>query len=202
MSKEACLTADWHAIGYEDGARGAPVSAITNRRQACAKKARVTANMDDYLAGREAGLYQFCTASNAYSLGSRGGAYYGVCNGPEEREFLAAYQTGQQLFVLQRDVSSAARAIQQAHIDLRNIERDIAATESAMIDPLTPMVDRPGLLVDLKELSREKGRIETAIVTLNRDHVRAQETLADYRDELAYNGAFATRVSEPTDASF
>ena len=54
LSKDECLYADWRAIGYEDGARGAPASAVSSHRQACAKKAGVTPDMSEYLAGRDA----------------------------------------------------------------------------------------------------------------------------------------------------
>ena len=202
MSESECLTADWGAIGYEDGSRGATVSAVTSRRQACAKKAGITVDMDAYLAGRQQGLRQFCTPTNAYSLGSRGGAYYGVCNGPEEEEFVYAYEAGKQLYYLESNVARAANAIQQAHSDLRAAEHNIAHTEAALISPKTPMRDRPGLLVDLKEYSKEKGRIETAIIALNRDHVRAQEDLDDYRADLAYNGPYLAGVSAPRNAGY
>ena len=59
MSAEECLTADWQAIGYEDGARGAPVSAVTPRRQACAKTAGVQVDMTAYMTGRDMGLVEF-----------------------------------------------------------------------------------------------------------------------------------------------
>ncbi|MCA8888951.1 MAG: DUF2799 domain-containing protein, partial [Parvularculaceae bacterium] len=74
MSKEECRLADWQAIGYEDGARGAPVSAISARREICAKKANVAPDMDAYLVGRAQGLEIFCRPSNGFELGARGGA--------------------------------------------------------------------------------------------------------------------------------
>ena len=37
MSADECVTADWRTIGYEDGAAGREVSAISRHRKACAK---------------------------------------------------------------------------------------------------------------------------------------------------------------------
>ena len=100
MSKEECLYADWQAIGYEDGARGAPANAVSSRRQACANKAGVTADMSAYLAGRDQGLQEYCRPANAFSIGARGAHYYGVCTGPDGDEFAAAFQSGHQLYAL------------------------------------------------------------------------------------------------------
>ncbi|MEZ5893062.1 MAG: DUF2799 domain-containing protein [Parvularculaceae bacterium] len=52
LSKEECLVADWRAIGYEDGARGAPASAVSSHRQACARKPASRPTCAGYLAGR------------------------------------------------------------------------------------------------------------------------------------------------------
>ena len=82
LSKDECLYADWQAIGYEDGARGAPASAVSSHRQACAKKAGVTPDMTAYLTGRDEGLREYCKPSNGFAVGSRGARYYGVCTGP------------------------------------------------------------------------------------------------------------------------
>lgn len=190
MSAEECLTADWRAIGYEDGARGAPVSAVSPRRQACANKAGVTVDMAAYMAGRDRGLVEFCQPSNGYALGARGGAYNGVCTGPEEYDFVAAYQAGSQLYGLQRQVGVIAGDIRKAHYDLDEIDEDIAYAEAALIAPETPHPERVILLKDIKRLSEERGNIETAIIALNRDHVRAQEELADYRAFIAANGPY------------
>ena len=37
MSGDECLTSDWNAIGYEDGARGYTADRIGKHRKACAK---------------------------------------------------------------------------------------------------------------------------------------------------------------------
>lgn len=202
MSTEECLTADWRAIGYEDGARGAPVSAVSHRRQACAKKAGVTVNMTAYMAGRDNGLVEFCQPSNGYALGSRGGAYNGVCTGPGEHDFASAYQAGRQLYTLEREVSVIAGDIGKAHYDLDKIDKDVAYAEAALIAPETPHPERILILKDIKRLSEDRGNIETAIIALNRDHVRAQEELADYRAFIAVNGPYPRSVSGPSQASY
>ncbi len=202
MSAEECLTADWQAVGYEDGARGASVSAVTSRRQNCAKKANVTVNMAAYMTGRDMGLVEFCQPSNGYALGARGGAYSGVCSGPEEREFTAAFEAGRQLYLLEGAVASTRAQIQKAHYDLREVENQITHTEVTLIAPGTPAAERLHMLAELKHLSERKGNIETALIALNRDQVRAQDELADYRSYIAYNGPYPNAATMPSNASY
>ena len=37
MSGDECMTSDWSAIGYEDGARGYTTDRLASHRKACAK---------------------------------------------------------------------------------------------------------------------------------------------------------------------
>lgn len=202
MSKEECLYADWRAIGYEDGAAGRPVSAVSSRRATCAKKAGVTVDMVSYQAGRGDGLRTYCQPSRAFSEGSRGAYYHGVCTGPEEFEFTAAYQAGHQLYALRQTVAGISSDIQRAHNDLDRVAHDIDHTQGALISPGVPVPERVQLLADLKNLSEEKGNIETALIALNRDHVRAQEDLRAYEAELAYNGPYQGYVTSPAQARY
>lgn len=192
MSKEECLYADWRAIGYEDGARGAPVSAISSRRQACVKQIGEAPDMSEYLAGRDQGLRQFCQPSNGFRLGADGANYFGVCSGPEGDNFAAAYESGRRLYDLENQVDSTGNAIAKAHKDLKAVKHQTTEVEAALISPETPTPARIELLAKLKNLSEERGRIETAIVALTRDHTRAEDELADYEAFLAENGPYPT----------
>lgn len=190
MSKDECLYADWRAIGYEDGARGAPASAVSSHRQACAKKAGVTPDMTAYLMGRDEGLNQYCQVSNAFSIGARGGRYYGVCTGPEEGAFVTAYQQGNQLFALQNDVAHAEHALAAADKRLQDINHQIDHAEAALISPATPHMGRVDILADLKNLNEEKTRVKRSFGPLRADYELAQDELVDYRAFLASNGPY------------
>ncbi|PQA87761.1 DUF2799 domain-containing protein [Hyphococcus luteus] len=190
LSKEECLYADWRAIGYEDGARGAPTSAVSSHRQACAKKAGVTPDMSAYLAGRDAGLREYCQPSNGFAVGSRGGHYYGVCNGPEEGAFTAAYQQGNQLYALESDVARTSAALDEAHARYENIEHRISHAEVALVSPETPHAERLDILADIKNMQEEKRRIEHSFRPLRVEHERALEELADYRAFLVTEGPY------------
>jgi hypothetical protein len=192
MSKEECLYADWRAIGYEDGARGAPVSAISSRRQACVKQIGAAPDMSEYLAGREQGLRQYCQPSNGFRLGADGGNYFGVCTGPEGDTFAVAYESGRHLYDLESSVNSVGNAIAKAQKNLKAVKYHITEVEAALISPETPIPARIELLAELKNFSEERGRIETAIVALTRDHARAEDELADYQAFIAENGPYPT----------
>ena len=202
MSKDECLYADWRAVGYEDGAAGKPVSAVSAKRSACAKKAGVTVDMSAYNAGRVAGLKVYCKPTRGFSEGVRGGGYYGVCTGPEQYEFSAAYQAGRQLYLLERTAEAIAADIRQAQYDLHDVKHRITRTETALITPDTPGPERIKLLADLKGLSEEKGAIELSLIGLNREHASAQEDLRLYREEIAYSGPFSRPVIKPTAANY
>ncbi len=183
MSKKQCLYADWRAIGYEDGASGRDASAIGGRRMACADKARVTPDMQAYLAGREEGLDQFCRPASGFDHGARGHRYAGVCADRNEKAFVAAYEKGLMLYGLMQNVDAASRALANAHAEVDSLERRISGAEAALVSPTTPHAERVQLLVDLKGLHQRRDKVRDAIADLARDVDRAEAELEDFRRE-------------------
>ena len=202
MSKDECLYADWQAIGYEDGAAGKSMSAVSSRRTACAKKAGVTLDMAAYKLGRDEGLREFCEPSKGYALGARGGYYHGVCVGPDEPAFVAAYEAGRQLYDYERAVASISAQIRQAHYDLTALEHDIAATETTLVSSGPTAMERVELLLELKRLTNDRSDVETALALLERDHDEAQAMLIDYREHLAFDGPYYRGALSPSEASY
>jgi len=202
MSKNECLYADWSTIGYEDGAAGRPVSAVSPRRTACAKKAGVTVDMASYNAGREEGLYLYCQPSNGYAIGANGARYYGVCSGGDEEDFLTAYGIGRRMFSLEQNVSTVNGRIHQARQDLQDTEQYISDAQTALISPSTPMADRPALVLEIKDLYEDRDEIERALVLLHRDLARAEAALADYEEQIAFNGPLLQPAFAPRNAGY
>lgn len=184
MSKDECMLADWRAIGYEDGSRGAPVSAISGRRQACAKKAGVGVDMAAYLDGRDSGLYEYCTPSNGFAAGASGQHYSGVCSQHAEEEFLYEFSRGAELHRLTAKVRAADHALNDAHAELAGIRERTAYVETALVSTRTPMPARLEYIAELKHLSEERGRIESSLPKLERRRKRAEAQLADYHAGL------------------
>ncbi len=78
LSKEECLTGNWEAIGFSDGAAGYSAARLNSHNKACAKTG-VAANYHAWERGRQAGLKQYCTKDNAYQKGKRGYTLNAVC---------------------------------------------------------------------------------------------------------------------------
>ena len=184
MSKDECLYADWRAIGYEDGAAGANATAVSSRRQACAR-AGVTPDMPAYLDGRNAGLFEYCTPANGFRTGERGAAYSGVCARHDEASFLEQYRTGAHLYLLRDRVHSARHALHQATSDLGAIDAETAHAATMLIRPDLSVAERAALVVDLTRLSNESDRIEQTLPPLRMNLDIAEAELADYQVHLA-----------------
>jgi hypothetical protein len=184
MSKSECLYADWRAVGYEDGAAGAPASAVSSRRQACAK-AGVTPDMGEYLAGRDAGLVEYCTPANGFSAGENGASYSGVCGRHDEASFLEQYRAGARLYTLRGRVSGADFALRQATDDLGAAKYAITQTSIALIRPELSVVDRAAYVVELTHLAEESERIERSLPGLRMNIETAEADLIAYESHLA-----------------
>src|SRR4051794_9705249 len=81
MDRNQCVSADWYAVGLEDGARGRAVERLGDHRRACAEY-RVAPDTARYLAGRNEGLKSFCTYERGFSEGRGGNSYAAACPAP------------------------------------------------------------------------------------------------------------------------
>ena len=187
MSADECVTSDWHAIGYEDGARGYTADQLGNRRKACAKHG-VTPDFEAYQSGRERGLRQYCQPSRGFSLGAGGSRYNGVCPADMEADFVDAYNSGHQLYTLRSRVSTATNQINAKERELERVNDKIRAAEAKLISSETSIEDRVLVLADLKELSERTGELDAEIAELIEDRAVYQQQLAAYQAVLADSG--------------
>jgi len=181
MSADECVTSDWHAIGYEDGARGYTADQLGNRRKACAKHG-ITPDFESYQAGRERGLRQYCQPSRGFSLGAGGSRYNGVCPGDMEADFIDAYNSGHQL------VNSATSQINAKKHELDNTHDRIRSAEAQLIGAETTIENRVLLLSDLKELSERSGQLDAEIAELIEERAISEQQLAAYQAVIADAG--------------
>lgn len=77
LNVKDCTTADWQAVGYQDGIRGASSQVILRHTQTC--QGQATPNRQLWETGRQQGLAEYCTPANAYDLGRMGRTLTGVC---------------------------------------------------------------------------------------------------------------------------
>jgi hypothetical protein len=78
MDASECMTADWQAIGYEDGSRGSTASRFGQHRKACSKHG-MRANFPNYKKGYDIGVRSYCTPERGYSLGKKNKAPPQIC---------------------------------------------------------------------------------------------------------------------------
>ncbi len=187
MSADECVTSDWHAIGFEDGARGYTADQLGNRRKACAKHG-ITPDFVSYQAGREEGLRQYCQPSRGFSLGSGGSRYNGVCPSHMEADFVDAYNSGHQLYTLRSRVNSATNQINAKKRELDKSQDRIRSAEAQLISAETTIQDRVLLLADLKELSERTGQLDAEIAELIEERAISEQQLAAYQAVIADAG--------------
>jgi len=93
ISKTECINSDWKKVGYDVGMQGERdiATAFNKREQICAKHG-VAANWKAFEAGYADGIDEYCSTSNAVTLGIRGATHAinsGVC---PESQYLGCYQ--------------------------------------------------------------------------------------------------------------
>ena len=180
MSGDECITSDWAAIGYEDGARGYTTDRISQRRKACAKHG-VTPDFAAYQNGRQQGLVEYCQPGRGFDVGSNGGRYNGVCSLDLEADLLDAYNAGYHLYTLRSNVNRANSAINAKERELQRIKDEMRTKEASLISEETTTEERVLLLVDLKDLSERTGQLEAEIQDLHEQRARSQVELEQYQ---------------------
>jgi hypothetical protein len=183
MSGDECMTSDWAAIGFEDGARGYTSDHLSKHRKACAKHG-VTPDFAAYQNGREQGLVEYCQPGRGFEIGSNGGSYHGVCSANLEGDFLDAYNSGRQLYTLQANVNRATAGINSRQNELDRIDEEILASEAELIDRETTMERRIMLLAELKNLSERIGELDAEIEDLYEQRARYRFELEQYQVAL------------------
>ena len=97
MSKKDCETADWHTIGYNDGAHGIYYSNLDNYRKRCSEY-QITPDANAYQTGWNQGIRSYCTGETGYRIGMSGQAYQNICPADLAPGYLAGWQQGVQQY--------------------------------------------------------------------------------------------------------
>lgn len=184
MDSEECRTADWRAIGYEDGVQGQSAAYFGTRRKACAEHG-VTADFDGYMAGRAEGLAHFCRPQNGYNLGVQGQHYAGVCPIELETAFLSAHADGYGLYERSAALDRIGKKLHYSQRRAKEIEYLLAERTALLISPDLLATERATVAIELKQLTEEKIDIERAIDQLEHDYDAAELEYEDYRRQLA-----------------
>jgi hypothetical protein len=87
----------------------------------------VAPDRDEYLAGRDDGLVQYCTRHNGFEVGRANGSYEGVCATLNERSFLEGFNKGKALYEARARLDQVESEI--AHVDEKRDEKDLSEDE-------------------------------------------------------------------------
>ncbi|MDH3241626.1 MAG: DUF2799 domain-containing protein [Alphaproteobacteria bacterium] len=191
MQEAECLTADWRAVGYEDGAQGYGPQQLTVRRKACAEYG-VAPDFNAYMAGREEGLLYYCRPQNGYNVGNSGYRYSGQCPPHMEPAFVAAHADGFGLYQRRARMQNIGKRLSYSRQRSQELEYELADRTMAMATPVTGLTaaDMAARAIELKQLAQEKVEIEQAIQQLEIDYSAAQYDYEAYRDQISgrYSG--------------
>lgn len=184
MSEQACVTADWRTVGFEDGTLGRSPSMIGSYRQQCAEHG-VAPDLENYRAGHAEGVQSYCRASNGFQVGRSGAAYQGVCPASLEGEFVAEYNAGRHLYELESALGSIDARIAGNYRTQENIKQEITAIGVTMIASETTVAQRLGLVTRSADLGRRYGELTAENQQLERDRAAHERELFDYQQTLA-----------------
>ena len=185
MDSAECVTADWRAIGYEDGAQGRGTGSFGERRKACADHG-VTPDFEAYMAGRDKGLAQFCRPQNAYRLGVRGIRYSGGCPNEHEDAFLAAHADGYGLYKRRATVSKIGKRLRNSKRRADKIELELVEKTALLVSAGVEMARRAAIGVEIKQLADEKTEIDLAIRQLEHEYANAEQEYEEYQAWIAH----------------
>ena len=180
MSKDECRTVDWRTVGYEDGVAGQPGDRIGEHRRACAEYG-ITPDLNAYLAGRSAGLREYCQPHNGYRAGANGYTYFDTCPAELAEAFEKAYDEGRALYVRERRVTDTEELIEDKRREIRRLEDRVAESAFDVIDTASTAEERTQAVLDTKQAAERIGQLKAEITELEKERARYQAELDAYR---------------------
>jgi hypothetical protein len=184
MSEQACLTADWRTVGFEDGTFGRSEATIGRYRSQCADHG-VAPDLDSYRAGHAEGVQIYCKESNGFAVGHGGASYQGVCPADLEPAFIAEYNAGRRLHDLEAALATVDSRIASNYRAQEAIKQELTDIAARMIATDTTPEQRVAMVTRSADLGRRSGELTNAIQQLERDRALAERDLLDYRATLA-----------------
>ena len=184
MSEQACVSADWRTIGFEDGTLGRSEASIGRYRQQCGEHG-VTPDLNAYRAGHAQGVLTYCRVSNGFEVGHSGAAYQGVCPANMEADFLAEYNAGRHLFELESALRNIDGRIAGNYRAQENIKQELTKIAATIVALDTTAQQRVALVTRSADLGRRYGQLTTEIEQLQRDRAVQERDLYDYQQTLA-----------------
>lgn len=155
LSKQQCLTGNWQSIGFEDGAAGRSSDFFDNHNQACSNLG-VVANYSLWEQGRQQGLKQYCSETNAYQTGRNGSRMASVCPTPITAKLQQINAEGRHYYSLNKQLQ-----IEQRRLDLYRQQYDkfAAGKHTQLSHDLTQRIN--GVNRRIENLKRALAELQT-----------------------------------------
>lgn len=150
LDQDECRNANWYNVGASDGRQGEPVGLLDKHRKACAKYA-IQPREEEYLAGRGAGLREYCQIDNAFVAGLNGRSYQGVCPPPTDLAFRRYNAAAYEVYRLRREIVS---------VDDRLYDR-----ERRLEDRKQSLEERHRLRDEIRDLDRRRDQLRSELRT-------------------------------------
>lgn len=161
LTKEQCTMGNWQAIGYTDGVAGYYADRLASHAKACAK----TGVSPDYQAwerGRQQGLKQYCTPTNAYELGRRGQQLNGVCPANMANQLQQLNAQGREYYTLNNQLLEEQRQLEKYQDEFKRLR------EGELLDFKSEKEARSRLLSLPDKIRSSRQRIANAEERLRR----------------------------------
>jgi len=184
MSEQACVTADWRTVGFEDGTLGRSVGNIGSYRNACAEHG-VAPDLESYRAGHAEGVQVYCRESNGFAVGHSGAGYQAVCPANLEAAFVREYEAGRRLYELESALRNVDSRIASNYRAQESIKQELTSIAAAMIATDTTAEQRVAMVTRSADIGRRYGELTTEIRELERERALAERELLDYRQAVA-----------------
>ena len=170
LDKKECKTADWKAIGFEDGARG---YGLANRfgqhRKACAEYG-IKAKFEIYRLGHNQGIRQYCTPEQGYRLGRMNKRFPAHCPADLVSSTRRGFNVGHQIYLekseLQEQISELEEDMEildSEILELGNERKEhlkyLAIAEKGLTNPAATKLEKVVFYTQrntMKSLIREK----------------------------------------------
>ncbi len=145
LSEKECHNSDWHQLGVQDGRSGLPDRRVDDYAESC-KEYGIRPDTQQYLAGRESGLKQYCVASNAFRTGLNGEEYQGVCPADIDMTFHIN--------------NTAALNVYKARIRIKDLDSRLDRLEHELLEKDKSEKDRLRLRKEARDLDRDRDRLK------------------------------------------
>lgn len=165
LSREECLYGDWTGVGVKDGREGEDASRFIRHQDAC-RQYGVSPDKQEYLAGREQGLQQYCQLENAIETGLQGHRYQSVCPAEIDSTF--------------RRYNDTAYRVYQQREELKSLDSSILSKENALLDKKLSDKERQAIRAEIRNQDQKRQQLRDELYSAERQLDRLMDDARKY----------------------